>query len=254
MAGFADRLSHAAFMWLTQAHTSRRTPDEIRLSVLLTAYGLLTSGTTGAIDHFPGRSFTAADMDAVLSAWQESGMRVALGMRFFDGAFSDIFPKQPVPEDLRQRMAAVEILKPQGGSALRDLMEDTIRRCTARGAGGAAGSFQSILHRQSRPLHRRRARHMRGAGGAIRHRQPHPSARDRAAGAACRRALRPHRGQAPRQPRRALRALVLAHCNWLTDDDIDLMAGRGAVAVLNPESNAVLGTGRARAPDMRRRG
>src|SRR5215467_6373688 len=41
MAGFGDRLSHPAFMWLTQAHTSRRTPDEIRLSVLLTAYGLV---------------------------------------------------------------------------------------------------------------------------------------------------------------------------------------------------------------------
>src|SRR5262249_46811748 len=25
MAGFGDRLSHPAFMWLTQAHTSRRT-------------------------------------------------------------------------------------------------------------------------------------------------------------------------------------------------------------------------------------
>src|SRR5215831_5920548 len=46
MAGFGDRLSHPAFMWLTQAHTSRRTREEIRLAVLLTAYGLMTSGTT----------------------------------------------------------------------------------------------------------------------------------------------------------------------------------------------------------------
>jgi 5-methylthioadenosine/S-adenosylhomocysteine deaminase len=82
MSGFGDRLSHPAFMWLTQAHTSRRTPDEIRLSVLLTAYGMMTGGTTAAIDHFPGQRFTLADMDAVLSAWSESGMRVALGMRF----------------------------------------------------------------------------------------------------------------------------------------------------------------------------
>ena len=48
MSGFGDRLSHPAFMWLTQAHTSRRTPDEIRLSVLLTAYGMMTGGTTAA--------------------------------------------------------------------------------------------------------------------------------------------------------------------------------------------------------------
>jgi len=35
-------------------------------------------------------------MDAVLSAWSETGMRAALGMRFFDGAFSDIFPAVPI--------------------------------------------------------------------------------------------------------------------------------------------------------------
>src|SRR5882672_8703631 len=101
MAGFGDRLSHPAFMWLTQAHTSRRTPDEIRLSVLLTGYGMMTSGTSAAIDHFPGQRFTLADMDAVLSAWSETGMRVALGMRFFDGPFSDIFPEAPLPETLK---------------------------------------------------------------------------------------------------------------------------------------------------------
>ena len=127
MAGFGDRLSHPAFMWLTQAHTSRRTADEIRLSVLLTAYGLLTCGTTGAIDHFPGQRFTQDDMNAVLSAWSETGMRIALGMRFFDGPFSDIFPSTPLPDDLKSRMGAVEILKPQPVEELSGLMETTIK-------------------------------------------------------------------------------------------------------------------------------
>jgi 5-methylthioadenosine/S-adenosylhomocysteine deaminase len=70
MAGFGDRLSHPAFMWLSQAHTSRRTHEEIRLAVLLTAYSLMTSGTTAVLDHFPGQRFTGDDMDAVLSAWK----------------------------------------------------------------------------------------------------------------------------------------------------------------------------------------
>src|SRR5260370_30139336 len=91
MAGFGDRLSHPAFMWLTQAHTSRRTSDEIRLSVLLTAYGLLTSGTTAAIDHFPGQRFSLADMDAVLSAWRESGRGLAFCLPFFRGLVSGFF-------------------------------------------------------------------------------------------------------------------------------------------------------------------
>ena len=56
MTGFGDCLNHPSFMWLTQAHTSRRSADEIRLSVLLTAHQMLMSGTTAAIDHFPGRA------------------------------------------------------------------------------------------------------------------------------------------------------------------------------------------------------
>src|SRR5882757_4689355 len=128
MSGFGDRLSHPAFMWLTQAHTSRRTPDEIRLAVLLTAYGAISSGTTAIIDHFPGQRFTRADMDAVLSAWSESGMRIALGMRFFDGSFSDIFPAAPIPDDLKFRISEVELLKPQPYEELSDLMGDTIRK------------------------------------------------------------------------------------------------------------------------------
>lgn len=105
MAGFGDRLSHPAFMWLTQAHTCNRSPDEIRLAVQLCAYGMLTTGTTAAIDHFPGQRFTAGDMTAVLSAWQETGMRAGLAMRFFDGPFSDIYPAVPLPDDVRRSIA-----------------------------------------------------------------------------------------------------------------------------------------------------
>ncbi len=54
-----------------------------RPGVLLTAYGMMTGGTTAAIDHFPGQRFTLTDMDAVLSAWSETGMRVALRYAVF---------------------------------------------------------------------------------------------------------------------------------------------------------------------------
>ncbi|RAI45427.1 amidohydrolase family protein [Rhodoplanes roseus] len=250
MAGFGDRLSHPAFMWLTQAHTSRRTAEEIRLAVLLAAWGMMVSGTTAAIDHFPGQRFTAADMDAVLSAWEETGLRVALGMRFFDGAFSDIFPDAPLPADLRARMTQVEILKPQGVDELRELMDDTLRRW--HGHAGRLSVF------------------------------PAPSNPDRCTDAAlalCAELAEKHdtgihthlletqkqaRLAAEKYRETAVRHLetlgVLssrwscAHSIWLDDADIDLMAARGVVAVLNPESNARLGTGLARAPEMQRRG
>ena len=46
----------------------------------------------------------------------------------------------------------------------------------------------------------------------------------------------------------------MAHCVWLTDDDIDRVVRSGAVAVHNPASNGKLGSGRMRFDDMLRRG
>jgi 5-methylthioadenosine/S-adenosylhomocysteine deaminase len=249
MAGFGDRLSHPAFMWLTQAHTSRRTPDEIRLSVLLTAYGLISSGTTATIDHFPGQRFTLDDMDAVLSAWRETGMRVALGMRFFDGAFSDIFPAAPLPPSLKQRIAAVELLKPQGVETLAELMETVIRRWHGqprlsvfpapsnpdRCSDAALALCAELAQRHDTGIHthlletRKQAdlAQLRYGTTAVRHLERLGVLSDR---------------------------WSCAHCIWLTDDDMELMARRQVTAVLNPESNARLGTGIAAIPAMHRRG
>ncbi len=251
MSGFADRLSHPAFMWLTQAHTSRRTPDEIRLAVLLCATQMLTTGTTAAVDHFPGQRFTAEDMDAVLAAWEETGMRVALGMRFFDEDFGDILPKGvDLPEKLATRARSIEILKPHPLDDLRDLMPAVIRKW--HGKGGRLSVF------------------------------PAPSNPDRCSDAAlvfCAElaerhdlGIHTHLLETKTQMRMAQerygestvahleRLGVLsdrwscAHAIWLDDADIALMAARGAVAVHNPESNARIGSGRMRTPDMLRAG
>ena len=249
MAGFGDRLSHPAFMWLTQAHTSRRTSDEIRLSVLLTAYGLLTSGTTAAIDHFPGQRFSLADMDAVLSAWSETGMRVALGMRFFDGPFSDIFPSAPIPEELKSRIGAVELLKPQPFGELSELMEATIRKWHRR-------PRLSVFPAPSNPDRCSDQALLLCAELAERHDT----------------GIHTHLLETRRQAELAkerygvttVRHLAdlgvlsqrwsCAHSIWLTDSDIELMADHKATAVLNPESNSRIGTGVARAPLMHRHG
>jgi cytosine/adenosine deaminase-related metal-dependent hydrolase len=249
MSGFGDRLSHPAFMWLTQAHTSRRTPDEIRLSVLLTAYGMMTTGSTAAIDHFPGQRFTLADMDAVLSAWSETGMRIALGMRFFDGPFSDIFPATPLPEPLQARISRVELLKPQPVGELADLMDATIRTWHRR-------PRLSVFPAPSNPDRCSDQALLLCAELAERH------------DTGIHTHLLETRKQAELAQTRYRTTMVrhleelgvlsdrwsCAHSIWLTDDDIELMAARQAIAVLNPESNDRLGTGLARAPDLLRRG
>jgi 5-methylthioadenosine/S-adenosylhomocysteine deaminase len=249
MSGFGDRLSHPAFMWLTQAHTSRRTPDEIRLSVLLTAYGMMTSGTTAAIDHFPGQRFTLADMDAVLSAWSESGMRIALGMRFFDGSFSDIFPAAPLPEMLKVRMRGIELLKPQPIAELSDLMDATIKKwhCRPRLSVFPAPSNPDRCSDEALLLCAKMAeRHDTGIHTHLLETKKQAELARARYGTTMVRHLEELGVLSDRWS--------CAHSIWLTDDDIELMAARKAIAVLNPESNDRLGTGLARAPDLLQRG
>lgn len=48
--------------------------------------------------------------------------------------------------------------------------------------------------------------------------------------------------------------LSMAHCVWLTDDDIKRVANRGTIVIHNPASNGKLGSGRMRFDDMLRQG
>ena len=48
--------------------------------------------------------------------------------------------------------------------------------------------------------------------------------------------------------------LSMAHCVWLTDDDIERVARNGTIVIHNPASNGKLGSGRMRFDDMLRRG
>lgn len=247
LAGFGDRLSHPAFMWLTQAHTARRTPDETRLVILLTAWAALSTGTTALIDHFPGQRFTATDLEAALAAWHETGLRATLGLRFFDGDFADIFPAPGVlPAETLAALHDVALLRPQPLRELRDLADDAIRRWHRR--DGRIGVF------------------------------PAPSNPDRCSDAAlllcAELAERYDTGIHTHLLETQLQAALAqarygattvahlhdlgilserwscAHCVWLTEADMALMAEAGAVGVLNPESNARLGVGTAPIPAM----
>jgi cytosine/adenosine deaminase-related metal-dependent hydrolase len=249
LPGFGDRLSHPAFMWLTQAHTARRTPAETRLAVLLTAWSALASGTTALIDHFPGQRFTEADLEAVLAAWHETGMRATIGVRFFDAPFADIMPPPGVLPPATEA-AMGQVAEPQPLAELRDLTTQAIERWHKR--DGRIGVF------------------------------PAPSNPDRCTDSAlllCAEladrydtGIHTHLLETRTQARLAqerygtssvghLRDLGVlsdrwscAHCVWLDEADRDWMAESGAVAVLNPESNARLGVGTADIPALRRAG
>ena len=247
MAGFADSLSHPAFMWLTQAHTSRRSPEEIRLAVLLAATQMITTGTTALIDHFPGQRFSIADMDAVLAAWEETGLRATLGMRFFDGLFGDILPSGvAMSPSIQAMVSGAGLLAPHPLDELREQMPDLVTRWHGR------GGRISVFPAPSNPDRCSDEALIFCAELAERHDLGiHTHLLETRAQA---RIARERHGESTVAHLERIGVLgerwSCAHSIWLDEADIALMAMRGVTAVHNPESNARIGAGRMRTPDM----
>lgn len=236
LKGTGDRLSHPAFMWLNQADTAGRSPDEIRVSALLGVIEHLLSGTTSIIDHFPEQGFGVADVDVLAEAYAAAGIRAVIALRVFDAAYDDILPPGGLPADL----AAVNPLTPPPARETLALVEDLVRR------------------------------HDRHAAGRLRV-FPAPSNPGRCSDAlladihalACRYDLGVHthlletRAQAEIARSRTGKTMVghldalgvldgrlsCAHTIWVDDEDIGLLASRGTIVVHNPESNLKIGAG-----------
>lgn len=252
MSGVGDDQSHPVFMWMTQAYTSNRTPEEVYLCAMLNCIQMLLSGTTAAIDHFPGQCFGPDELDAVLRASQDSGMRIALGMRFFDAEFGDIFPPNTkIPDDLRADIERVGPLKPQPLEGLREFFDDGITRWH-----GTDDGRLSVFPAPSNPERCTDAALMICAELAEKHdvgihthllesRIQTELAQDQY-------------GTTMVEHLRDLgifsRRWSCAHSNWVTDAEIDIMADVGAVAIHNPESNLKLASGIAPVPKMIERG
>lgn len=242
LPGFGDRLSHPAFMWRTLARTANRTPREIALAVQLTAWWALRTGTTALLDHFPGQRFTAEEVEAVLGAWHATGLRAVVGLRFFDQGFADIMPAGMTADDT--------LLRPQPIEDLGAIIGDAIARWHRR--DGRIGVFPA----PSNPDRCSDAALLLCAELAERHDT----------------GLHTHLLETATQARQAqarfgmgslarLETLGVlsprwscAHCVHLTPEEVALMARRGAIAVLNPESNARLGVGTADIPLLRAAG
>ena len=118
LKGTGDVLSHPAFMWLNQADTAARTPDEVRLSALIGCIEHLLAGTTAVIDHFPEQNFSERDVDAVVDAYRIAGLRALIALRIFDQDYGDIIPPEGLPPGLAECQSArpdAARRKPGGG-------------------------------------------------------------------------------------------------------------------------------------------
>ena len=236
LKGTGDSLNHPAFMWLNQADTAARTPDEIRLSALLGCIEHLQSGTTAVIDHFPEQGFGIEDVDAVVDAYRMSGMRALVALRIFDEPYDDIMP----PGGLPASVATVNPLRPRPLAESVELVAAAIDRHQ-----GTADGRIGICPAPSNPM--RCSDDLLSAAAAIAERHDTP--------------LHLHLLETEAQKRIAIqrygcsmvqhldhlgllsRRLSCAHTIWIDGEDIALMAERGTIVVHNPASNLKIGAG-----------
>jgi 5-methylthioadenosine/S-adenosylhomocysteine deaminase len=236
LKGTGDALSHPAFMWRNQADTAGRTPNEVRLSALLGCIEHLLNGTTAVIDHFPEQGFDDASVDALVDAYQTSGMRALIALRIYDEDYADIEPPDGFPPDF----AIANPLTPPPLDESLALVESAIRR-----HNGAAEGRIGVCPAPSNPMRCSDDLLVAVRRMAERHDTPvHMHLLETAAQAqiASRRygvTMIQHLDRIGLLNDR----LSTAHTIWLDDDDIALMAARGAIPVHNPESNLKLGAG-----------
>jgi cytosine/adenosine deaminase-related metal-dependent hydrolase len=236
LKGTGDTLSHPAFMWRNQADTAGRTPNEIRLSALLGCIEHVLNGTTSIIDHFPEQGFSEADVTAVVDAYRVTGMRAMIALRIFDQGYTDIEPTGGYPADI----VIENPLTPPPLAESIELVEAAILRhnnsadgritlCPAPSNPMRCSDDLLLAVRQIAERHDT-AVHMHLLETAIQAR----IARQRYS---C--TMVQHLDELGLLSNR----LSTAHTIWVEDDDIALLAARGAIPVHNPESNLKLGTG-----------
>jgi cytosine/adenosine deaminase-related metal-dependent hydrolase len=238
--GTSDMTNHKVFMWENQVDTANRTPQEIYASAVAGCLQMLKSGTTAVIDHFPEQGFTADDVGVVVKAFEDCGMRAVVALRIFDEPYNDILP----PPDRRSN-ALLAALQAGNTLAPRPLAEslDIVREAIAR-YDGHAGRIR-IFPAPSNPVRCSDAL-LLGC---------EEIAREHDTGVHCH--MLETRAQAEIAQARYGTTVIQhmarigaysgrwsnAHCNWVSDEDIAVMAELGAVAVLNPESNLKIGSG-----------
>lgn len=249
--GTSDRLDHKRFMWLNQADTAGRSLEEIEISALLGIIQMIRSGTTSVVDHFPEQRFEVEEVGAAVAALERSGMRGVVALRIFDGEYTDIMPdaRQATPA-LTAAIADHNPLVPRPMAESIGIVEEAVARFDR-----TAGRIR-VFPAPSNPV--------RCSDGFLV--ACHELAERHDLGVHChlletetqRRVAQQRYGRSMVEQMRALGVLDRrwsnAHCNWVSDQDMELMAEARAVATFNPESNLKIGSGVPPIPALLRAG
>ncbi len=245
--GTSDRTNHKVFMWENQVDTANRSQEEIYVSATIGCLQMLKSGTTSVIDHFPEQGFGVDDVETVVRAFADCGMRAVVALRIFDGEYSDILPAPDRrSEELQRALVDGNTLKPRPLAESLDIVRQSIARCDR-----TQGRIR-IFPAPSNPV--RCSDALLVASQQI--------AEEHDTGVHCH--LLETKTQAELAHAKYGCTMLEhmdrigafsgrwsnAHCNWVSDADIAIMARHQAVAVFNPESNLKIGSGVPPIPEV----
>jgi guanine deaminase len=244
--GLVDHLPLDIRMLALAATLAGWTDDDTRVATLLGAWRMLRGGTTTVLENvLQGLDATDAAIQALLHA----GMRAVVGPMIGDRPFHETLPgyleRLPVP----RRAEALAAPSPPA----KDLLQASV--ALARRWHGAHGRLRVCLS-PSTP-HR--------CTDALLELVAEASANDRLSVHTHLLETRPQALVGRRLYGRTMvehldaigllgPRLSCAHAVWLTDGDLDRLAGSGAGVSHNPLSNLYLGSGIARLPELLRRG
>jgi 5-methylthioadenosine/S-adenosylhomocysteine deaminase len=205
--------------------------DEARAAARLACLEMVTGGTTAFVDshyvHHDPRTF-----DAVAEAVVESGLRALLARAVMDAAVVPEPLREDVPTALRESERVIARWHGAGGGRVRVRPEALSERTTSP-------ALIEAMVRAGRQAKTGFNMHLAESQQGARH-------------------LREVSGRSPGEFLESIGAVgpdvLLAHCVWLDDGDVETLARTGTRVAHNPVSNQYLMTGVAPVPRMLARG
>ncbi|MAI49945.1 MAG: hypothetical protein CMM16_05200 [Rhodospirillaceae bacterium] len=245
--GAFDLLNHRASMWLFQAYTANRTPREVYISTMLNCIEMLLTGTTATLDHFPEQSFGPDDVEAVVSAYRDSGMRAQVALRIFDGEYNDILPPDGrLPRKLKADVERLNPYAPRSVAELHDLCTDSIERWHGDSGRIGVGPAPSNPIRCSDELLEMCVKFVDRYGVGVHCHLLETEVQTQIAQKLYGTTTVRHLDDLGLLTSN----LSCAHTIWVDHTDIELMADRGTSVVHNPESNLLSASGLAPIAEM----
>ncbi len=233
-AGFCDALQLDSWLNAVWARLDHLSPEEIQLAVTVGAAQMLKQGVTAVVDHFRQTPLSLEAIDAARAAYESTGLRVIIAAMLRDRVGND-----------GRLIGAPTGGKPLSVREVRDFWTEVAKRhrpesrvSMALGPSGPTRCTDGMLQiavelsgQYSLYLHTHVAETRSEADAA-----------EEMYGCRMVKHLDELGFLGPRTS--------LAHCVWIDDEEIELIARSGAVMAHNPISNMALGSGIAPVKSM----